>query len=1315
MATQNLKVHVLTGYSGSGILRSGRDLRTMATSATLAARAFDHFGSRSTRALRGVTHMLTRQVGNVFRSFFFGIRIYAIAAGAAVSGFVASAVKSFVDFDKKLRETTSLIAGASAAGGSGSLAGRLKKARREAQREYESYRRDILAMSVGLRTTPQELAKGAYEPVSAGYSGPGQSAIGLRLLRAGAMGAAAGGGETQTATRILIQTMNALGIKQRNRRVNGRFVTGGPLPGRRGEMAIMDRIFQAVNFGVGTNFPDISAAIGNVIGPIGAAMNPKGTRTPGRGMQALEQVLSTIVIGSQRGLTASKSTIGMADIIKRIMKPTKEAQDLYEQMGITPGAGLLKNGVIGTGGAIDKITRGLAKLGFTGSKTSEGFNKLFGDIRAMRVITTLLNTGLKDTDSILKLIADSSGATKSAFDEQGRSVQGAIDRFQALFETIKIGVGSGLAPTLSAAMATAEGFMNRVTGGQRGVELMRARTDNMDMSMTQFQEKFFTQPGDVAAYKAAQRYARMGFKGQATIFFGELRDSLVGWWEKPSTQRMLGDALQTALDKAMTLLGAAVDKMPSVYNLGVHLGAKIAEGMFTGLAGGAPGKARGMTGGGGLLQGAPPLDRLIGAAIGLFVGKGAYDKFSGNNIKDRMGRGGGMALAAGLAGIPPMLLPLFAGAGALMRGKGGPMSAEQQIGQAVADALGTKQGGAFTMQANIVNLHARSLRVSGGASGARGRAANPMVTAIGGSGRTRPGGQMFLPGMPFNTAGPAAPAYMGPTPVIGADGVARVHGVPITRGANGFPRRAGYRPYEQLGLFDPGPAGSGRTPMGQIFIPGYTPGAGGTAGTPRASSPNIAFLPGMNPYYASQERMRDLQARFPRVDSGYMGPGRLRQLQNQLRALAANPRAGGTAAMLGAGALGIGGAAMSGGGQYSMLGTAIGTGLGAAGFFVPGAGPILGPALMMLGGMVGGMGGGMLDQRQAAAEKAKQDAALQSVFRSMTATGVDRTTLLQQLPYQLGATAGLTPGGAMKGITDAAGMATVGSTNMLAGGLRRMGRAKNSAAFEKALAMVDTYVTAAGIDPNGQLAANIVALTQMSRDRVLQIEAQKEQQRQMEELGLITPLPGPAKRRKRFGKDAMGGGGRFALEGPGGSLGTDFSQWGKGMVNPAEAFYNTVEQTVISRGAQVGPKITESFVNPVSAAGMASATGFVTEWNTYISGVGRERMVATFTSVLNSMPKPGDITDGSRFESGAIGANIRSDGMMMVHKGEKIVPASVTRNYRFPADQTRGGGGVVVQGPLIGSANISNEGDAEMVASKLAKALTRHQANSGRM
>jgi len=87
------------------------------------------FNRAVTRAMRGVMRFFSRQVGNMFRSFFFGIRIWAIMAGFAISGFAGSAIKSFREFDKKLRETTSLIASETAATGKGSVRKRMQNAK----------------------------------------------------------------------------------------------------------------------------------------------------------------------------------------------------------------------------------------------------------------------------------------------------------------------------------------------------------------------------------------------------------------------------------------------------------------------------------------------------------------------------------------------------------------------------------------------------------------------------------------------------------------------------------------------------------------------------------------------------------------------------------------------------------------------------------------------------------------------------------------------------------------------------------------------------------------------------------------------------------------------------------------------------------------------------------------------------------------------------------------------------------------------------------------------------------------------------------
>ena len=653
-------------WTGNAAFRqASRSMSMLARQSAMTTRSISMFERGTVRAMRGVMRFFSRQVGNVFRSFFFGLRIYAITAGAAISAFAVNAVKSFRDFDKKLRETTALIAGGQVAGGKGSLSSRLKKARVDAQREYKAYQRDLMAMSVPLRQTPQTMAGGLKEIVSAGYVGRGPAArsASTTILSAAAQGATAGGAEVATSTRMLIQIMNALGLKGKP---VGKAGAGAPLTGANSPSGIIDRVFQAMNYGVNVTYPDIAAGLSNVIGPIGAVMNPANQRTgradPKRGGKVLDQIMSGIIIGSQKGLTVSKSTIGMANMIEKILNPTSQAEDEYKRIGLTPGAGLLQGGLIGSGSAFDQISKALIKTDGTGAKATETLNTLFKDIRGFRLATTLFNTGLNNTNSILKLVSDSSGAARAAFDEQGQSLEGMIDGFKSLFEVAKIGVGGALTPTVTRMLSAGTDIINQVTGGQRGAAADAAFYRQLGTKGGQSTPGRYgatLAPEDRKAfyqYRAFQQMDIGAITGKAAAAVGE---SLGSWWNAGGKQTF-SDMVTGMISMAFKALGKALDSTPEVYTFAVKMGVQMGKAMlgelYRALGGGGGGGITGMLGGGSgkLFRGGGDTSATglaesgLAALVGITAFRGLGPRLAGKGLTGRLGMG---ALAGGATAL----------------------------------------------------------------------------------------------------------------------------------------------------------------------------------------------------------------------------------------------------------------------------------------------------------------------------------------------------------------------------------------------------------------------------------------------------------------------------------------------------------------------------------------------------------------------------------------------------------------------------------------------------------------------------------------
>jgi hypothetical protein len=648
--------------------RLGRSLRHVAQETTATGRIMDRFTRMTTGSLRSMAHFLSRQVGNVFRSFFFGIRIWAIMAGAAVSGFVGSSVKAFMEFDKKLRQTTSLIASAqvNAPSNKGSLRQRLQESRRVAEEEYRAYSRSIMRMAAPTARRPTELASGLTEVVSAGFSGKGarQRAMSLSVLRSAAMGAAAGGGDTAEGVRGIANIANSLGLKP----------TKGASVYMRGDLTpqrIMDRIYQTINYGVGIYFKDVVGTLGNAVGPIGASM---GTG-PVRGKRGLNELMASLIVGSQRGLSAAKTSIGFTQILDKLIKPTKAGGEFMQSIGITPGTKLLSKGLISEGGALQQIQTALAKKGFSGPKLIEGLRQIFtGDVRAIRLMTTLYNTGLKNVQGVVAMVQKSRGATKAAFDQYQKSLQGITDKFNAMFDVVKIGIGSMLSPYVLSALNQFGDLLDKVSGGEVGqmqmqlYEAAKAKTpgltaENYAMNIDRKSRE---------AFMTTYRFETAGFRANAARIIRDAAGAVVSYFKSESTQTMLRDSFYSALDGAFGLLGQAAGQAGTVYTFALNLGGTIAMGIVNSLKDALSNLSLSSLfggGGGGGLGGVSTSGRILALLLGGAATAGFQQRFAaGGSPMSRFGRGAFAMMGGGIAGMPLPFAPMLGALGMMQSG-----------------------------------------------------------------------------------------------------------------------------------------------------------------------------------------------------------------------------------------------------------------------------------------------------------------------------------------------------------------------------------------------------------------------------------------------------------------------------------------------------------------------------------------------------------------------------------------------------------------------------------------------------------------------
>lgn len=672
--------HDRSGAAWQSVMRNSR---RAATEVGVSGRMVERTTGRMQSSLGRMMRFMGQQLSGTVRSFFYGLRMGVVGAGVAVSAFVATSLKSFRDFDKKLRETTSLIAGSGAGG--------LKNSFKEAQKAYKDFYSFLLRTAPQMRRTPQDLAGGLYELVQAGL----RPTAAKQLLRPAAMGATAGGSEVAPSARVMVQIMNALKMGTTKKGAGGQ------------AQKVMDQIFQAINLGVGVDFPTLSTGIGKFIGSAGVAF--KGGRGKA-GDNTLKQLMATYIFSTQQGARTQDVGVGIQDVIKTIANPSAKGKAFAKQIGLG-GLGsqfLEQHGFVGS---LTTIIQKMKDAGYTGARLNDAIGKLFGDVRGRRIVSYATNLDM--VKAAMDAMGQSTGATKRAFDEQGKSLDASIQTFKAYWETLKIGLGSSIQPYVRKGADVITNLLTSTGATGRGQDLLNNEAGWSASHRARYRKSL--SPQDQVLEGRARSFNQAGLGGKIKQLGSQALDSLQAWWRNPATQARFNSAMHAVINRSFTMAGQAIRSMPSIYTFGRKIAAEILRGAVDGLKGSVSGVlgsvSGGLLGGGGGGGGSllPGPQNGYQAAAGGLLGMMA--------IRGTRGRGalmGGAGLMAGgmMAGLPAPLAALLG-----VAGTGASMISNRR---SKAGAAGTEGTDIMKMTASTVYVTGTNVYNRGGGGGAGG-------------------------------------------------------------------------------------------------------------------------------------------------------------------------------------------------------------------------------------------------------------------------------------------------------------------------------------------------------------------------------------------------------------------------------------------------------------------------------------------------------------------------------------------------------------------------------------------------------------------
>ena len=218
-----------------------------------------------------------------------------------------------------------------------------------------------------------DLSEATYQAISAGVD----ASKAVEFVANATRSSKAGFTDASTAINGLTTVLNAYGLKADE------------------ASKISDQMLIAQNLGK-TTFGEMAQSMGNVI-PIASSLNI-----------STEELFSSIATLTKNGIATSESVTGLKAAYSNILKPSKQAADMAEQLGLNFNSAHLKS--VGWAKFLQEVKE---KVGDNDEKMAQ----LFGSTEALNSVMVLAGKGSKDFANSLDAMKNSAGSTQEAYNK----------------------------------------------------------------------------------------------------------------------------------------------------------------------------------------------------------------------------------------------------------------------------------------------------------------------------------------------------------------------------------------------------------------------------------------------------------------------------------------------------------------------------------------------------------------------------------------------------------------------------------------------------------------------------------------------------------------------------------------------------------------------------------------------------------------------------------------------------------------------------------------------------------------------------------
>ena len=321
----------------------------------------------------------------------------------------------------------------------------------------------FIQLSSAYGKSAQSEAKAFYEIVSGGVE---DTATAFKILRQANEASVAGLTDVNVAAKVLTSTFNAFAQQ-------GTSVT-----------QITDALFQAVKDGQ-TTFNELFGTLGRV-SPIAASVGVN-----------INEVAGSIAFLTKSGIQTDQAVTGLRATLASIIKPSKEAADEANRLGISFNAAAVQK----AGGFVQFLNQ--VKTATNGSSTS--LARLFGDVNAINTVIAITKGNFDDFSKTVDNNRKSIGATALAANELKDSFDFKLGQAEQSVKNLGTSFAVFLLPALK---TTLEGFKALTGIGKVNIELDENRKKLKELAI-----EYNTIKDAVAIYQKG-----LGATAQETLF-----------------------------------------------------------------------------------------------------------------------------------------------------------------------------------------------------------------------------------------------------------------------------------------------------------------------------------------------------------------------------------------------------------------------------------------------------------------------------------------------------------------------------------------------------------------------------------------------------------------------------------------------------------------------------------------------------------------------------------------------------------------------------------------------------------------------------